>query len=116
MIFTKVTFFFVYLQIFRPFKWLRICAYLGATVTALFYVATEIFFIVCMTPRKGQTFASIATSPSEFRALALAVPIPAVGLGIDMYLLVLPIAAVIQLQLPTRRKIGVILMFSTGIA
>ena len=116
MIFTKLTFFLVYLQIFQPFKWLRICVYFGVTVTTLFYVATEIFWIVATTPRKGQTFASVAASPTELRVLDLSVPTAAVGLGIDVYLLVLPVTAVMQLHLPTRHKIGVILIFLTGIA
>lgn len=106
----------MYLQVFQPLKWLRICAYLGAIVTTLFYVATEIFYIVSMTPRKGQTFASVAASPAELRVLVLSVPTAAVGLGIDVYLLVLPITAVMGLQLPTQHKVGVILIFLTGIA
>ncbi len=69
-----------------------------------------------MTPKKGKTFASMAASPAEYEVLVLSVPIAAVGLGIDVYLLVLPITAVLQLQLPTRRKIGVILIFLTGTA
>ncbi|SLM35587.1 40s ribosomal protein s12 [Lasallia pustulata] len=116
MIFTKLTFFLVYLQIFQPFKWLRTCVYLGATVTTLFYVVTELFWIVAMTPIKAQTFLSVGASPAQLRALVLSVPTAAVGLGIDVYLLVLPVTAVMQLQLPTRHKIGVILIFLTGIA
>lgn len=69
-----------------------------------------------MTPRKGETFASVAASPREFKVLVLSVPIAAVGLGIDLYLLVLPITAVMGLQLPTRRKIEIVLIFLTGIA
>ena len=45
----------------------------------------------------------------------LAVPLAAVGLGIDIALLVMPIAAVVGLQLSTRRKIGVIFIFMFGI-
>ena len=116
MIFTKLTFFLMYLQIFWPFKWLRICIYLGATVTAVFYLAVEGFWLYNMTPRKGQSFESVVLSSAEYKVLVLSVPVAAVGLGIDLYLLVLPITGVMHLQLPTRRKIGVILIFMTGIA
>lgn len=116
MIFTKLTFFFMYLQIFRPLKWLRICVYLGAMVTTMFYVATEVFGIVMMTPRKGKAFTTVAASPREAKVLVLCVPLASVGLGIDVYLLVLPITAVMQLQMPFRRKIGVVLIFLTGTA
>ena len=116
MIFTKMTFFLMYLQMFWPFKWLRVGIYLGATVTTAFYLATEIFCLYNMTPRKGQSFLSVGASPAELKGLVLSVPVAAVGLGIDVYLLILPITAVMNLQLPTRRKIGVILVFLTGIA
>lgn len=106
----------MYLQIFWPFQWLRVGIYLGATVTTTFYLAVEIFWLYNMTPRKGHSFLSVAASPEEFKVLVLSVPVAAVGLGIDVYLLILPITAVAHLQLPTRRKIGVVLIFLTGIA
>lgn len=116
MIFTKMSFFLLYLQIFWPFKWLRYSIYLGATVAMLFYVASEIVLIYYMTPKRGETWLSKAGSAENYVALELSVPNAAVGLGIDVYLLVLPITAVTQLPLPIRRKIGVILIFMTGIA
>lgn len=116
MIFTKMTFFLMYLQLFRPLKWLRICVYTGATVSTIFYVTVGVFWTTSITPRKGQTFASVAVSAAEFKSLLLSVPSAAAGLGIDLYLLVLAITAVMQLQLSTRRKIGVILIFLTGLA
>ena len=116
MIFTKMTFFLMYLQMFWPFKWLRVSIYLGATVTIAFYLALEVLWFYDLTPRKGKSFLSVAASSAETRELVLSVPSAAVGLGIDVYLLILPITAVLHLQLPTRRKIGVILIFLTGIA
>ena len=116
MIFVKLTFYLMYLQVFRPLKWLRICIYVGATSTTAFYLATEIYWLVSITPRKGQSFASVARSPAELKSLVLSIPVSCVGLGTDLYLLFLPVAAVLQLQLPTRRKVGVIMIFMTGIA
>ncbi|KAL9048546.1 MAG: hypothetical protein Q9206_005973 [Seirophora lacunosa] len=116
MIFTKLTFFLVYLQVFKPFRWLRIGVYIGATLTIMFYFGVMIYLLVSITPRKGQTFMDVALSPAQFASLRTSVPIAGVGLGTDLYLLILPIAAVMQLQLPTRRKIGIILIFLTGLA
>ena len=115
MIFTKLTFYLVYLQVFRPMHWLRICIYFGATITTAFYMATGIYWIVSITPRKGQDFIDVAVSPAQLKSLRLSVPVACVGLATDLYLLILPITAVLQLQLPTRRKIGVILIFLTGL-
>ncbi|KAL9009984.1 MAG: hypothetical protein Q9173_005034 [Seirophora scorigena] len=116
MIFTKLTFFLVYLQVFKPFRWLRICVYVGATLTTMFYFGVMIYLLVSITPREGQTFMDVALSPAQFASLRTSVPIAGVGLGTDLYLLILPITAVMQLQLPTRRKIGIILIFLTGLA
>lgn len=79
-------------------------------------MAAEIYFLYYMTPRNGETFDSVAVSPDELKVLVLSVPVAAVGLGIDVYLLILPIIAVMGLQLPTGRKIGVVLVFLTGTA
>lgn len=79
-------------------------------------MAAEIYFLYYMTPRNEETFDSVAVSPDELKVLVLSVPVAAVGLGIDVYLLILPIIAVMGLQLPTGRKIGVVLVFLTGIA
>ena len=116
MIFTKLTFYLVYLQVFRPFAWLRICVYIGSAITTAFYLGVWIYLLVSITPRNGQSFMTVALSPAQFKSLRTSVPIAGVGLATDLYLLVLPIAAVMQLQLPTRRKIGVILIFLTGLA
>ncbi|KAL8930309.1 MAG: hypothetical protein Q9172_000017 [Xanthocarpia lactea] len=106
MIFTKLTFFLVYLQVFRPLAWLRICVYIGSAITTAFYLGVWIYLLVSITPRNGQSFMEVALSPAQFKSLRTSVPIAGVGLATDLYLLVLPIAAVMQLQLPTRRKSG----------
>lgn len=46
--------------------------------------------------------------------LGSAKPIGPVSLGLDLYILILPIAGVAKLQMPLRRKLGVVLMFLTG--
>lgn len=48
-------------------------------------------------------------------AIRLTIPMAAVGFGIDVYLLALPLGAVSTLQLPVRRRVGVCLVFLSGI-
>ena len=115
LLFTKISFFFLYLQVFKPMRWLRISAYIGTLVTTAFYLGMTVAQFVFATPRRGETWTSHQTTRNEHWALAMSVPQSAVGLAIDLYILVLPVIAVSQLQLPTRRKIGVILLFMTGI-
>ena len=116
MVFTKLTVFLMYLRLFRPFNSLRICVYIGGTITVILYGAAEIFFLVFLTPRNGQSFASVVKTSRIYKAGDISIPIAAVGLGTDIYLLILPIPFVLQLHLPTRRKIRVILTFLTGLA
>jgi hypothetical protein len=47
--------------------------------------------------------------------LDLSVPQSAVGLVIDLFILILPVIAVSRLQLPTRRKVGAMLVFMPGL-
>ena len=56
-------------------------------------------------PRRGETH---LWTNNKSVPLGLSVLIPAVGLVIHLYIWVLPVIAVSQPQLPTRRKVGVI--------
>lgn len=115
LLFIKLTFFLLYFQVFRPFRWLRVSVYIGATLTCAFYGAASIAQLVFSVPRPGQTWLEPALSGEFNKADVLSVPLSAVGLGIDIALLVMPIAAVMRLQLPTKRKIGVLFIFMFGI-
>ena len=112
----KLTFFLLYLETFRPMRWLRLSVYVGTVSLTLFYGAYSIGLFVIATPTSGQTwqvhtFSSIERSNAYTAVIYLA----AGGLGFDLYLLALPIGAIMQLQLPLRRKVGVTLIFMTGI-
>lgn len=61
------------------------------------------------TPRPGQTWLEHNLSGEAWKAEVLSVPLAAVRLGIDIVLLVIPVAAVVGLQLTTKRKIGVMM-------
>ena len=66
-------------------------------------------------PRPGQTWAEHLLTNDENKAYLLLIPTSAVGLGIDIVLFVMPIRAVLGLQLPTKQKIGVISIFMFGL-
>ena len=93
-------------------RWMRIGALLGAIITTLFYVSTTVCWFVYATPRNGATW--VSASREKF-IINFSVPQSAVGLVIDLYILILPIVAVSKLQMGTRRKVGVILIFTTGL-
>ncbi|KAL9054135.1 MAG: hypothetical protein Q9162_004318 [Coniocarpon cinnabarinum] len=113
--FAKLSLFLLYLQIFWPFRWLRICVYAGAPITAAFYGAVTIVQFYYATPKDGYTPFTYLLTPWEQKAEILYVPISAVGLAIDIFLLILPIRSVLKLQLRGRKKLGLILVFLTGV-
>lgn len=115
MLFIKVTFFLLYLQLFRPMQWLRICAYIGAVFTVIFYFGMAVAQLIFSTPRHGETWLSHQATHNKDLAIALSVPQSVVGLAIDLYILIFPIIAVSQLQLPIRKKVGIMLIFMTGL-
>ena len=115
LLFTKLTFFLLYFQVFRPLRWLRISIYIGTVLTCAFYGAATIAQIVFQVPKRGETWPEHALSGESSKSNMLALPMMAVGLGIDIILLVMPIAAVIGLQLPKKRKMGIIFIFMFGI-
>ncbi|KAK0516328.1 hypothetical protein JMJ35_000931 [Cladonia borealis] len=110
MLFTKVSFFIMYLDVFHLIRWLKISAYIGGIVTALFYGAmTVCSFVFGAAPPHHETTHDMAIS------LELSVPQSCVGLVIDLYILILPILGVTRLQMSIRRKVGVILVFLSAI-
>lgn len=114
MLFTKTTFFIMYLDIFHLMRWLKISAYIGGVVTVLFYGSMTVCLFIFSTPRRHETWLEQLQSSGQHLALAFSVPQSCVGLVIDLCILVLPIVGVIRLQMPTRRKVGVILVFMSA--
>ena len=113
--FAKLSFFLLYIELFRPMKWLRYCSYAGAVVNVLYYFSILVATLVFTAPAPGQTLQQSVQSQRQAKALTMPVPIASMNLVLDVYILVLPIAGVSKLQLATRRKIAVIGVFSTGL-
>ena len=114
-IFLKDSFFIMYLYIFGPLRWMRSCAITGIVITTAFYISITIAMLVFVTPHPGETWFEHFFSPEDLRSNSPPIIISSFGLVTDLFILILPIIAVSQLQLPTRRKIGVTLIFTTGL-
>lgn len=112
--FAKLTFFLLYLQIFRPSTWMRCGIYAGAFLTTALYVSIEVARLALTSPGPGQKFWQKNEKASILVPAVVALVGSAGGVAIDLYIVILPIAGVLQLQLPLRRKIGVSLIFMTG--
>lgn len=117
-LFVKLSFFILFLEIFNIKPLLRWLIYAGACVTTVFYVTTTIVLFALSTPPPGvslaQKFASFL-EPGRSGFLDTVLAVGYFNLFTDFYILLLPISGVLRLQLPKRRKIGVILVFMTGL-
>lgn len=105
----------MYFYIFKPLRWFRICVYVGAAITTTFYVSMTVATLIFITPRRGETWAEHELTKETLRSLTLPVPTSIFGVVIDLVILLLPMIPVMQLQLPTRRKIGLVCVFMTGL-
>ena len=115
MLFTKATFFIMYLDIFHLMRWLKISAYIGGVFVILFYGSITVCLFISATPGRHETWTEQVQSPRQRLGLALGLAQACFGLVIDLYILVLPILGVTRLQMPTRRKVGIILIFMSAI-
>ena len=105
----------MYRQIFGPMRWMRISAGLGAVLTTLFYISMTVCALIFTTPRRSETWFNHANTPIEQLNVKFTIPQSCVNLVLDLYILILPIMAVTKLHMTPRRKIGIILIFMTGL-
>ena len=117
--FVKLSLFILYLRLFKPNKVARWLVYGGITACGIFYSASIISNCALCLPKPGQPDDD-ATWKLRFTACGL----PSQKLAIcqavfstlsDIYLLVIPIRSIFQLQLPLERKIGVSAIFTIGV-
>ncbi|TGO44117.1 hypothetical protein BCON_0600g00040 [Botryotinia convoluta] len=110
----KLTIWLTYIEIFTSMCWVRICCYIGAAITSLWYFPVVIATLVWTTPPRGENFVYSLISDGIFTTQKLTIPIAAVGLAIDVFLFVIPLLAVSKLHMATKKKLGVGLIFATG--
>lgn len=114
-LFVKLSFFILYLQLFRPIIWLRYCIYFGALVNTAFYVAIVIVTLYYTTPAPGQSWQENIRDPREAGTFRTSIPIASGSLVLDLYIFLLPIAGIWNLNMSLQRKIGVGVVFMTGL-
>ena len=94
---------------------MRIAMWIGGIFISLFYGISLILQLIWTTPRKGQPWVSEVVSPGTIKADTNSIVIAVVGMVVDLYLMLIPLHAVMNLNLPKLRKIGVAMVFLTGI-
>lgn len=111
-IFIKLSFFILYWNIFKPFRWLKLGIIIGGIVVTAGYAAFVLASIIAATPGGGSTW----LDKDYCRVCVKSVlPLGVWGLASDIYILVLPISGIFRLQLALKRKVGLLMVFMTGI-
>lgn len=77
--------------------------YAGAIFTTLHATAGSIVVFALITPAQGKTCLSGQATEDYQNYTALLVPVNVVNLALDLYIWALPLIAVSNLQMPTRR-------------
>lgn len=110
----KFSLFIQYYLLFRPLRWVRISVWIGATISAVFYFAVTITAFVLRSPWPGESFLEDTLSWHYLEFPQFSIPTGVIGVLVDWYLLILPIPAVLNLQMSTARKLGILIVFMTG--
>ena len=105
----------MYLHISQILRWFRICSYMGGAITTAFCISTTVASLILGTPRHGETWTDLLFAKDTKILLFVPFVTSCFGVVIDLFILLLPIIAVMPLQVPIRRKIGVVWLFKTGL-
>lgn len=110
-IFVKLTFFILYWNIFKPFRWLKFSIIGGALVVIGVYITLTLIRVVEASPRAGQTW----LETDRNACITLSIPSAAWTLVSDLFILLLPISGVLRLQLSPKKRVALLMVFMTGI-
>ncbi|KAL8935781.1 MAG: hypothetical protein Q9211_004519 [Gyalolechia sp. 1 TL-2023] len=110
----KLSLLYLFLQVFRPDQKMRYAIYFGMTAVTVCYSGFFIAFCVLGIPRPGETLIDVLFSKDIAHLLDLTIAQGAANVISDFYIFLLPIPGVLQLQLGTRKKIGICAIFMTG--
>lgn len=92
--------------------------YIAAAITTIFYLAVTVILLVLMTPKPGMSFFEAlikAFMTKASPALNTTFAMSYFNIFSDIYIIILPISAVMRLNLGKRRKFGVIIVFLTAL-
>ena len=112
----KASLFLLFYGIFGRLRWMRLSIFAGLVVTGVWYLSNVVVFAVLCSPRPGESYLEAAYSPICQKAETYGLVNSVFNIVSDFYLLILPIPAVLGLQMPTKKKLGVLAVFGTGLA
>lgn len=116
IILIKLSIFLLYLHIFAINRRTRGLIYGGIIVVLVGNITTTTLFGVFCTPQDGDNWAETYRSPRCYqRSSDAALSVGLLNVITDFYILWIPLPLVWHLNLPTRKKIGLVLVFLQGL-
>ena len=112
--FTKLSIFLLYMRIFSPDRKMRYAVYFGVAANFIFTIIITVMQAAFTIPWRGETWLDPRHLARVEHSSVLAVPVGIFGVISDVYILVLPIPITLKLDLPLRKRLGVIAIFMVG--
>ena len=101
---------------FSPSRRIKHFIYFGITSNILVYLSVTVAVGALCIPRQGQSWLEATVTPSCLNNVSLTGLVYGIfNVVSDVYLLVIPLAVVSQLQLPRKRKLGIYAVFAIGL-
>ncbi|KAL8817044.1 MAG: hypothetical protein Q9223_004056 [Gallowayella weberi] len=108
MFFTKLSLFILYYRLFNPSNIMRYLIFFGVAFNFLFYTI-YLFIYAFYCPNTSKRAPTCEHSIKDIGVVAAAINIAS-----DFYILLIPLCAISNLQLPPKRKLGLLAIFFTG--
>lgn len=114
-LFAKASLFLLYYRIFALKNLMRVMIKCGIAFGFVVYIVVNLPLVstLCAPPAGHKWDFSVLLSCR--RALTFGVVQAVFNVALDLFILILPIPAIVQLQLPMNKKIGVFAIFLTGL-
>lgn len=114
MYFAKAPLLLLYIRLFGIEKWLRRTCYATLAASAVLHLVCAIYASIGCIPADGKYESAFVLKCAEATQIPVLLRCFA-AIATDIVALVLPLMVVAGLHLPTSRKIGLALVFTTGI-
>jgi hypothetical protein len=115
-IFTKLSILLLLKQIFWARRSAVVLIWIGIVVNTLFYSISGILSLVWCAPRPGRdTMTSVSSTSCQKDAYHLQIVQSGFNIGSDLYLLLIPIPLLFQLEMPLGRKLRISFVFTLGL-
>ncbi|KAG6356840.1 hypothetical protein INS49_014714 [Diaporthe citri] len=117
--FVKISVLILYWQVFYVLKWMRIACITGMTCIIAFQFSLSVAFSAMCAPSTGSSHIDFLTAFMSDTCMHTRALVVLQGVGsvvTDMFLVIIPLPAVLGLQMPLKRKIAVASMFLVGLS